>query len=120
MSFSYAQNVDHVELIDSRIGMEKKKMIIDFLDFTESEKASFWPVYHSYENSIRYIEKETLELILHCSDETKSIENDVLDRYAKKILQNDLLLAKVRKEFYGKFYPPMRRPALCNLIIRFE
>lgn len=83
--------------------MKKRKMVMDHMDLSEAEKASFWPVYESYSSAIRFLETETLSIISACNDPNYPMEDGDLERYSKKMLQNDLLLDRVRIQYYKKF-----------------
>jgi hypothetical protein len=83
--------------------MKKRKLILEYMDLSEAEKSSFWPVYENYSMSIRTIESETLEIIMACNDPSLNLEGSDLEKYSKRMLQNDLLLDRVRIQFYKKF-----------------
>jgi hypothetical protein len=83
--------------------MKKRKMVMDYMDLTEAEKASFWPVYESYHMAIQFMESETLSIISICNDPAHKMEEGELERYSRKVLQNDLLLDRVRIQYYKKF-----------------
>ena len=76
---------------------------MDIMDMTEAEKSSFWPLYESYCQTIRYIELETLEIIDVYHRFGKTLPPKEAEQYAKRIVQNDHLLAKVQKQFRKKF-----------------
>ena len=83
--------------------MKKRRMVMDHLDLSEAEKASFWPLYESYSRAIQFIETETLEIIAACNDTAYPIESSDVEKYSRKMLQNDLLLDRVRIQYYKKF-----------------
>jgi Spy/CpxP family protein refolding chaperone len=83
--------------------MKKRKMVMDHMDLTEAEKSSFWPIYESYSMAIQYMESETLHIISVCNDPGSGIDQAELEQYSKKMLQNDLLLDRVRIQYYRKF-----------------
>jgi Spy/CpxP family protein refolding chaperone len=99
-----AQNVMDSSVYDETMWtMKKRKLVLDYLDLTEAEKASFWPLYENYSQAIRFIETETLQIISVCNDPGSNLDQTDLERYSKKRLQNDLLLDRVRIQYYRKF-----------------
>ena len=94
---------DTARLSESLFSMKKRKMVMDIMDMSEAEKSSFWPLYESYCQTIRYIELETLEIIDVYHRFGKTLSQKEAEQYAKRIVQNDHLLAKVRKQFHRKF-----------------
>jgi hypothetical protein len=81
--------------------MKKRKMVLDYLDLTEAEKAAFWPLYDEYYNEINPIETETLLLLRLCSG--NELDEKDLEKYSKRLLLNDLMLAKIRRQYYSRF-----------------
>jgi hypothetical protein len=99
-----AQQVMDTSVYDETLwSMKKRKMVLDYMDLTEAEKASFWPLYESFSSAIRFMETETLQIISACNDTAYPLEKGDLERYSKKMLQNDLLLDRVRIQYYKKF-----------------
>lgn len=97
----FGQQEETVSLKDTMLSMKKRKMVLDYLDLTEAEKAAFWPLYDEYYKEINPIETETLLLLRLCSGNELS-ERD-LEKYSKRLLLNDLVLAKVRRQYYARF-----------------
>ena len=95
---------DSSRLSETMWSMKKRKMVLDFMQLSEAEKASFWPLYEDYYESIRYTEMESLELLeSYHRLQTTGQDTKLMDAYSKKILFNEILLAKVRKQYYKKF-----------------
>lgn len=94
---------DSIVYDETMWSMKKRKMVLDHMDLSEAEKASFWPLYESYSRAIQFIETENLEIISACNDIAYPIESSDLEKYSRKMLQNDLLLDKVRIQYYKKF-----------------
>ncbi len=101
---SQAQLVsDTARLSESVWSMKKKKIVLEYLDLTEAEKASFWPLYESYNQAIQYLELETREILDLYENHASTLKPREIERYTQQILLNDLLLAKVRRQYYRKF-----------------
>ena len=73
------------------------------MNFTEADKSSFWPVFESYNNATRYIELESIMLLKKYSDSDRKFSDAELEDMSQRILNNDLQLAKLRKQFYKRF-----------------
>jgi Spy/CpxP family protein refolding chaperone len=101
---SSAQLVMDTSVYDETMwNMKKRKMVLDVMDLSEAEKSSFWPLYESYSQAIRFTESETLHIMSICNDSSYPMESSELERYSKKMLQNDLVLDRVRLQYYKKF-----------------
>lgn len=95
--------VDSLLFKQTMLGVYKKKLVMEHFDLTEAEKAAFWPLYEEYSATIRDIEMESLEILNICADGGKKLANEELEFLSKRILQNDVMLAKFRKQYYRKF-----------------
>ena len=110
---------DTTRYSDSMWSMKKKKMVMDYLNLTEGQKASFWPIYESYSQAIRYIEMESFEILDTYHRSGENMKPADIEKYAKRILQNDLLLAKVRKQYYNKFSKALT-PDIASSFMHFD
>lgn len=116
-----AQSVtDSTRFSETMWSMKKKKMVLEYMQLTEGEKASFWPLYESYSNAIRYMEMESMELLqAYHSLEVSRKANEMLDKFSKRILQNELMIAKVRKQYYKKFSKALS-PGRAGQFMQFD
>jgi hypothetical protein len=116
----YSQFVDgSTQHSENLWSMKKKRMVLDYMDMTEAEKATFWPIYENYSNAIEFLEMQSLELIYesHHVPETLSLKD--LEKYNTQILENDMALAKIRKQFYKKFSKALS-PARAIEFLQFD
>jgi hypothetical protein len=98
----FAQAVDDtLRYAESLWSMEKKAMVLSRMNFTEAEKSSFWPVYESYTNATQYLDMEYIRLLRLESDQTLSSREAA--SIADRLLLNDLLLAKTRRQYFRRF-----------------
>lgn len=102
-SLAAQSTLDTLKFADLRWSLQKKAVVLNYMNFTEGEKAAFWPVFDSYNNATRFIELESLMLMKKYADATGEISTQELEDISRRILHNDLLLAKVRKQFYKRF-----------------
>lgn len=101
-SHTYAQFVgDSLRYAESVWSMKKKALILKQMDLTEAEKSAFWPVYESYSNAIQYLDMESIRLLNYVSE--TDLEPKKMASLCEHLLENDLLLAKTRKQYYRKF-----------------
>lgn len=97
-----AQRVgDTLRYAESVWSMKKKAMILEQMGLTEAEKSSFWPVYESYANAIQFLDMEYIRLMNYISE--AGLKEKQLESVCEHMLENDLLLAKTRKQYYQRF-----------------
>jgi hypothetical protein len=103
-SATFAQTaLDTLRYSDLRWSLKKKAVVLNYMRLTEAEKSSFWPVFDSYNNATRYFELESVMILKKYSDSNGQFSSHELEEMSKRILQNDLQLAKLRKTFYKRF-----------------
>jgi Spy/CpxP family protein refolding chaperone len=92
---------DSVAYSETMWRMEKRKLVLDNMELTEAEKACFWPLYESYTNSIEFVEGQSLGILAEY-ESASVMEDRELEKLTLQLMENDLYLAKHRKQFYRK------------------
>jgi CRISPR/Cas system-associated endonuclease Cas1 len=92
-----------VELLKSDLRAERAAVVKEEMRFTEEEAAAFWPVYKRYEDEIRKINEQRLELNRKYAEGHASMTDDLAEQMAKKSLELDVKEANVRKHYFRKF-----------------
>jgi hypothetical protein len=83
--------------------MQKKAAVLKYMQLTEAQKAAFWPIYESYNNAIQYLEMDQLQLLETYSRSFDELPVKKQDEISVRMLNNELMLAKVRKQYFKKF-----------------
>ncbi len=83
--------------------MKKKALILEYMDLTEAEKSSFWPVYEYYSAATKNLELECIYLISLYSRDFNKLSADDLNTYLMQVLKNDVTLARLRRVFFKRF-----------------
>jgi hypothetical protein len=100
---SAQQFLDTLRFADRMWAMKKKAVILEYMDMTEAEKAAFWPIYESYYNATQFTEMESIYLLSLYAKNLHTLSGHELDQLSVRILQDDLILAKIRKQYFKKF-----------------
>src|SRR5687768_12633997 len=109
-----AQSKSDSLLFADRIwSLKKKALVLQYLQLTEAEKASFWPVYEGYHTAIRQLEMEYIYLMSSYIKEQGHVSGNRLEDISMQILKNDFQLAKLRKNYFKKFKKALS-PALAS------
>jgi hypothetical protein len=118
-----------VEKLRSDLRAERAALVEEEMQFTEDEAAAFWPVYKNYENELRKINNERLELIADYAENYADMTDAVARELGKKSIELDIKEAYVRKEYYRRFnhvLPASRAlkffqvDGLLNLLVRAQ
>lgn len=117
---TFAQDeIDSLMFTDRMWSLKKKALVLQVLDLTEAEKASFWPVYDGYHTAIRYLEMEYIYLNSQYIKELQGGSEHRLERLSTQILKNDLLLAKLRRIYFKRFKKALS-PLQASSFMQFD
>ncbi len=111
--------IDSLMFTDRMWSLKKKAIVLDYMQFTEAEKASFWPVYDGYHSAIRYLEMEYIYLNAQYIEMQSSGSERELERLSRQILKNDFLLAKLRRIYFKRFKKALS-PAQASAFMQFD
>lgn len=101
---SYAQKVlDSLRYEENKWSMQKKAMVISYMNLTDAEKSSFWPLYDNYNSAIQYLEIEYIYLVSNYVKNYRSLSPGEFDNLLTQILNNDFHMARVRRLYFKKF-----------------
>lgn len=92
-----------IEMLRADLRAERTAMVEEEMQFTPQEAAVFWPVYQKYENEIRKINDQRIELIHTYAENYTDITDDIAEQLAKKSLELDVKEAYLRKQYFREF-----------------
>lgn len=116
----WAQSLNDSLLFADRVwSLKKKAVVLEYLQMTEAEKASFWPIYEGYHTAIRYLEMEYIYLNATYITEFQNLPGEKLEELSSQILKNDFQLAKLRKLYFKKFKKAMS-PELASSFMQLD
>src|SRR5688572_1714118 len=91
MQLSLAQNkpegdkaASNLEIIHAKLKADKKLIVAQYMELTESEAKKFWPVYDEYQKDLRTSNDRLLRLLESYAADYKN--NSLTDEKAKKLL----------------------------------
>ncbi len=97
------KQADNMQILLEKIRADKKLLVAENMQLSESEARAFWPVYERYQDELFLLRMRTLKLI---RDYTGSYEN-MTDDTARKLLNEymtiEALGLKLRKAYLPKF-----------------
>lgn len=99
---SFGQEVDDtIRFIYEIWRVEQRRAIVQYFDLEESEKVSFWPIYNSYYSAIEQAELEYIEGVSMLA--RRSPNENLAKEVVNALLENELTIARYRKQFFRKF-----------------
>ena len=102
---SFAQNnVDEeMQLVRDQWGVDKKQLIMQYMNFTDAESKAFWPVYNAFSKEHRKLMDARIALIKDYANHYTNLTNAKATELTNKILDNDMAVSKLQKTYYAKF-----------------
>ena len=110
VSGAYAAEDSTAQTVD-QISGEVRKIITEFMPWSEQEKALFWPAYEDYEKNVRGIAIEILKLTEKYYQESNTLSDEEAKTLGKKYINLRLEKALLWKKFVMGLYdllPPRK------------
>ena len=96
---------DNMQIIIEKVRTDKKLIVADNMQLTESEAKGFWPVYKQYQDELFLIRVRTSKLINDYRNayNNNSITNDIARTLLDEYMNIETLTLKLRKAYLPKF-----------------
>jgi hypothetical protein len=114
-----AQADEAMELQRQILMSEKKLAVLQNMEFTESEKEAFWPVYDKYQDELFRVNRKTGQVVMKFAAAYKSLTDDK----AKELMREYLAVEKERvklKESYMKKFEKVLPPKKVMRYLQVE
>ncbi len=106
---------DTNQLVREKIQADKKLLIADNMQFTESEAKAFWPVYESYQKEQGKLVDRAKKLI---DDYAKNYKT-MTDATAKKLLDDSITIENDRLKLKKDYLPKFRKVLSEKKVARY-
>jgi len=106
-SFASAQvqQSDNMQILHEKIKADKKLLVAENMQLTETEAKNFWPVYDKYQNELFILRIRGAKLIEDYAKNYESMTNDA----AKKLLDEYLTIEDLRQKVRVAYLPEFRK-----------
>jgi hypothetical protein len=102
-SFAYSQsNKEEIDLVQAAFGMDKKEVVADFVQPSETQKAAFWKLYDEYETQRKDLGKQRIVLLQQYADHYFDMTGDQADAWTKKVIELQKKTDNLIVTYYGK------------------
>lgn len=82
--FSQDRPANNMDIVHEKLKADKKLLVATYMNLTESEAGSFWPIYEEYQKDLQEIDRRILALLLGYAADSRS--NSLTDEKAKALL----------------------------------
>ena len=94
---------NEAEMLVSMFKVEKKALLMDFLQLSDSEAAAFWPVYEEYDMARGHISQKRIDLITKYAEQYASMTPEMADQLLNESFALRASLEGLHKSYYKKF-----------------
>jgi hypothetical protein len=94
---------DNMQIVIEKIHADKKLLVAENMQLTESEAKAFWPVYKQYQDELFLLRTRTVNLIKAYSDAFEAMTNDRAKKLMDEFMTIESLGPKLRQAYLPKF-----------------
>lgn len=99
---THAQNANELEIFKSVFSIEKKAMLMDFLQLSDAEATAFWPIYEAYQKELNVLADRRIILISEYVNNYGAITAEEADAMMKESSEIIIKREKLRAKYYEK------------------
>ncbi len=93
---------NELEMFQSMYKIEKKALLMDFLQLGDEEAKAFWPIYEEYESERTQNANRRIDLIKKYAEEYEGLTDEQADELVKESFALRASREKLQKKYYGK------------------
>ena len=106
---------ENTQILVDKIKADKKLLVAENMQLTESEGKAFWPVYEKYQSELFLLRVRTAKLI---NDYAASYEK-MTDSTAKKLLDESMTIETLRLKLAKAYLPEFRKVLPDTKVVRY-
>ena len=94
---------DNMQLVLEKTRADKKLLVAENMELTESEAKGFWPVYEQYQDELFLLRARTVKLINDYGEAYDKMTNEKAKKLLDEMVTIETLGAKLRQAYLSKF-----------------
>lgn len=95
-------NPDEIQLMQSLYGMEKRDIVAEFVEFSETQEKEFWLIYDEYEHKRQEIGRERYRLLTGYVSDYGEVKATDADNFMKQAIPLRMKSDKLTDTYYKK------------------
>lgn len=93
---------DEVQLVQGIWGMQKRDIVIRYMNFSDSESVKFGPIYDAYMDEYKKLGADRINVIADYAQNYTHMTNEKADELTQKLLKNNAAIDKLQLKYYNK------------------
>lgn len=106
---------DNMNVVREKIQADKKLLIAENMQLTESEAKAFWPVYEDYQNELFLLQSRSIRLI----KDFAGVYDNMTNKQATKLLDEYLTIEGLRLKLRQAYLPKFRKVLSERKVARY-
>ena len=102
-AMSQDKPAENMQIVLEKIRADKKLLVAENMQLTETEAKGFWPVYDQYQDELFLLRARTARLIRDYADAYEKMTNDTAKNLLDELLIIESLGPKLRQAYLPKF-----------------
>jgi hypothetical protein len=105
----------NMQIVIEKIRADKKLLVAENMQLTETEAKAFWPVYDQYQDELFLLRSRTAKLIKDYADAYDKMNNDT----AKKLLDEFMTIESLGPKLRQAYLPKFRKTLPETKVVRY-
>jgi hypothetical protein len=114
---SQEKPADNMQILLDKAKADKKFIIAENMELTESEAKGFWPVYEEYQKQLAAINARLAKLIENYAAEYKA--NSLTDEKAQELTAELVAIAQAEGELPASYFPKLNKVLPPKKVARY-
>jgi chaperone required for assembly of F1-ATPase len=93
---------EYVTLLRSDVKAQRKDIITQLMEFSDSDAAKFWPLFEQYDGELAKIGEGRVQLIVDYARNYENLTNDQADALMSKAFELEAQRAQLKKKYFDK------------------
>ena len=111
------QPADNMQILIEKIKADKKLLVSENMELTESEAKGFWPVYEKYQKDLSAINKRIASLIMSYAEAYRS--GNITDEKAQKLTSELVAIQKSEGGLQASYVPKLSKVLPPKKVARY-
>ena len=108
---------NNLEIVHEKLKADKKLIVSKYMELTESEAKTFWPVFEEYQKDLQKIDERLLNLLQSYAADYRN--NSLTDEKAKKLLDDWIAIEQDEAKRRGAFAPKVLKALPAKKAARY-
>jgi len=102
-AFAQDKPADNMQVVLEKIRADKKLLVAENMQLTETEAKAFWPVYGRYQDELFLLRTRTANLIKDYAEAYEQMSNETAKKLLDEYMTIEALGLKLRQAYLPKF-----------------